>query len=440
MSTIFAQLVPTAKSAISAIRVSGDESLKVLKLITRKNNILARKAILTDFFDPKTNEIIDRGLVLWFPAPHSFTGEDVIEFHLHGSPAVVYTMLNILSDIEGLRFAQPGEFSKLAFLNGKMDLTEAEGLADLIDAETELQAKQALRQMQGGLKNLYESWRSQLIEIMAQVEAYVDFPDEDIPQNIVEMIENNIFALRNTISAHLQDNNKGEILKRGIRVSIIGSPNVGKSTLINFLAKRNAAIVSDIPGTTRDIIEINLNILGYPFVIADTAGIRETEDKIEIEGVNKALACAKESDLILLVLDATELIISHEIEPFINNKTIIIVNKGDLTSVGLEDIKKYNPIIISAKTGNGVDELLQKLVNFAKESLNIGNDPVITRTRYRLLLQEALNSLNSFDLAQPIEICAENLRIASVALGKITGKIGVEDVLDRLFANFCIGK
>ncbi len=442
--TIFAPLAPIAKSAVSIVRLSGPNSLFILREITKRQNFLPRRAYLQKLFEPQTNDVFDQALVIYFNGPNSFTGEDVVELYLHGSPAIIRLCLKILGAFPETRMADPGEFSKRAFDNGKMDLTEAEGLADLIASETSLQAKQALKQMNGHLKNLYENWRSDLVNIMAEVEAYIDFPDEDLPLDLQLKFRTKIDNLITKIKYHLNDKHKGEILRNGIKVGIIGEPNVGKSTLLNYLCQRSAAIVSDLPGTTRDIIEITIDIEGYPFIIADTAGIRESDNLVEQEGIKRALAYKNEADITLAVFESKDLSEENIIKANLDlEKTLIIANKYDLPSKGPKTqdlIQKYNIIPISALSGHGVAKIIENLVKKAENLVEVGNDPIITNDRQRQLLEQSLSQLLQFSLTDPIEITSENLRMAANFLGKITGRISVEDILDRLFSNFCIGK
>lgn len=441
MSTIFAPLNPGIKSAVSMIRISGSEAGNALSLLTKTSLPTPRLATLATLYHPKTDALIDRALVLWFPSPHSFTGEDVVELHLHGSRAVTRHCLEALSVISMLRYAEPGEFSRRAFENGKMDLTEAEGLADLIDAETTLQATQALRQMGGALKDLYDGWRNQLIELMAHVEAYIDFPEEDIPETIVADFNKRLHTLSSHIIHHLADNRRGETLRHGLFVTIIGAPNAGKSTLLNQLSQRDVAIVSEHAGTTRDVLEVHLDLAGYPFVLADTAGLRNSSDVIEQEGIKRALQRAKNADIVLAVFDATHPLDEATLTQ-INENTIILMNKSESENASYQLPPSYhNPVLaISAASGTGIPALLELLKTHATDKVGAGDDPVITRARHRQLLIQALDELEACNLSQAIELYAEHLRLAATCLGKITGHIDVEEILDSLFRNFCIGK
>ena len=371
--------------------------------------------------------------MLWFPAPKSFTGEDVAELHLHGGPAVIEAALAACLAVSGVRLARPGEFTRRAFENGKLDLTEAEGLADLIDAETEGQRLQALRQMEGALGQLYEGWRTRLIEAMALLEAAIDFPDEDLPDDLANRVGPLIASLQAELDAHLAEGWRGERVRDGFRIAILGPPNAGKSSLLNALARREAAIVSDIPGTTRDVVEVRLVLGGFPVWLADTAGLREAADQIEAEGVRRALERAEQADLRLGLVEA-----SADPDPALlatlRPDDILIRSKADLgAGDGLE---------ISAKTGAGISALEALLTERVQAVLNAQEIPALTRARHRRLLMDAALALAGAQcslIAGP-EYTAEDLRRAADALGRITGRIDVEDLLDSVFSSFCIGK
>ncbi len=435
MSTIFAESTARGRAGIAVIRISGLDSGRALLKLGIKKIPTPRRAIVAKIYG--SGEIIDEAMILWMPAPHSFTGEDVAEIHLHGSRAAVNILSKTLLDM-GLHPAEPGEFTRRALLNGKMDLTEAEGLADLIDAETKAQQKQAVRQMQGELKELYEGWREKIISALAHIEAYIDFPDEDLPPGLIEDFIRKIKELSFSIAGHLNDNRRGEIIRRGFRIAIVGAPNVGKSTLLNWLARRDIAIVSSHPGTTRDVIEVNLDLAGFPVTIADTAGIRESEDAIEIEGVRRAKLHAEESDMKIVMLDAAEYPdFNKKSLDLIDENSLVVVNKCDLKKVG----KPYLPISLKVQTGLG--ELLSAIAKILEERLAPSDAPQITRHRHRTLLSETLTHLQNLEnpgIFKIIELAAENLRAAAAAIGKITGRIDLEEVLDELFKSFCIGK
>lgn len=443
METIFALSSGRGKTGVSVIRISGDLAKKSLDVFEITKPIKPRFAELCKL--RHNGEVIDNALVLYFENPNSFTGEDIIEFHVHGSVAVVNNILNILSNIQGYRLAEAGEFSKRAFQNGKMDLVQAEGLADLIEAETTAQAKQAMRAMEGEASKVYENWRKRIIEIMAFVEAYIDFPDENIPADLDIQAQNKVQKIIDEIESQIKNDN-GERVRLGAVATIIGAPNVGKSSLINFLTKREVAIVSDIAGTTRDYLEAHLNISGMPLTLIDTAGIRESADVIEQEGVRRALQKAENADFAIVMLDDRLIGLDDEkIKSFMENENnLVILNKIDLKKTKNEKLKTKNYIEISLKENIGTQELIQKLSQKLENIMGNSENSIITRSRHKTSLQKSIAGLAAFIDARknniPIELCAENLRSAAVAIGQITGKIGVEDILDKIFSEFCIGK
>lgn len=437
--TIFAPATAPGKSGVAIVRVSGPMSAAVLEAFCGLREFVAGTARYVTVRD-KGGHIIDKGLALCFKAPASFTGEDSLEFQLHGSPAVMRQMLTALSSMPGLRFAEPGEFSRRAFLNGKMDLLEAEGLADLIDAETPRQKAQAQAQMDGVLSGYYGELRARMVQNLAMLEAYIDFPEEEIPDSVVEGLEKEISGMIATMEAALFDHKRGQALREGMRVVILGAPNAGKSSLLNSIAKKDAAIVSSIAGTTRDVIEIHMDMAGFPVILTDTAGLREAKDEIEIEGVRRAEARAGEADLKLVVLDGAKLpeIDAKSLEICTGNY-MILINKIDMKQVGSLKLPK-EPIGLSAKTGEGFDGFLTALKQQVSDFFSSAEAPVITRARHRELLTQAHAALKRFSPSAPLELACENLRIAAKAVGKITGKIEVDELLDVIFKQFCIGK
>lgn len=438
--TIYAAATVIAKSGVAVIRVSGNQAKQAIDSLCKDTNITPRTAALRTIYHPENKEMIDQALVLWFPAPHSFSGEDTVEFHLHGSIAVVHHMLEALSLLPGFRMAEPGEFSKRAFEHGKMDLTQAESLADLIAAETSLQAKQALRHLQGEMGAFYQTLRQDIIALQAQMEAYIDFPDEDIPDNIKTQINTALTHIKTKISNTLNDNNQGEKLRQGLYAVILGAPNVGKSSLLNALAKRDVAIVSDIAGTTRDVIEVHLDLAGYPVTLADTAGIRDHADTIENQGIARALERAQTADLKLVMFDATADTLDTHSLSLLDEHSLAIYNKCDQSKRTPEIIGHHHPIAISANTGKGISHLIDQLRAKAETTLQSATSPLITRRRHREALEHALKELTQFSLDLPPELAAEHLRSSASIIGKVTGHIDVEDVLDVLFGEFCIGK
>ena len=427
------------------------------------------------FIDPATGEQLDDGLVLWFPGPNSATGEDVAEFHLHGSRAVLAAVMGVLGRL-GLRLAEPGEFTRRAFHNGKLDLLQAEAIADLVEAETEAQRRQARRQLDGELGGLYHGWRDRLTRVLAHLEASIDFPDEDLPPEIEDRILGETEALIAEIERHLADGHRGERLRDGIMVAIIGPPNAGKSSLLNRLARRDAVITSPIAGTTRDIIEVAVDLQGYPVVLADTAGLRASDDLVEQEGLRRALRRAEEAEIRLFVFDARCPDQVRGAAAWPGPDTILVANKVDqlpksppppgasdpnpLPACGeregpakwegegrrTTDIRRFSrewlpeeALPISALTGKGVDQLLSALGERVAQNYRV-EAPILTRARHRQALEDAIASLRRALGAFLPELRAEDLRLAWRDLGRITGTVDVEDLLDVIFRDFCIGK
>jgi tRNA modification GTPase len=386
--------------------------------------------------DPATGERLDDGLVLWFPAPRSSTGEDVAEFHVHGSRAVLAAVIQALVGL-GLRFAEPGEFTRRAFLNGKLDLLQAEAIADLAAAETEAQRRQALRQLDGELGGLYRGWSDRLTRILAHLEAAIDFPDEELPSGIEDHILGETEGLLAEIEHHLSDGHRGERLRDGIMVAIIGPPNAGKSSLLNRIARRDAVITSPVAGTTRDIVEVAVDLEGYPIVLADTAGLRDSEDIVEQEGLRRALRRAGEAEIRLFVFDAGRPAEACGARAWPGPDTILVANKIDLVHGCSDHPTSARPI--SALTGKGIDTLLSALGERVRETYRI-ETPILTRARHRQALEEAALSLRRALGAALPELRAEDLRLALRSLGRITGAVDVEDLLDVIFRDFCIGK
>lgn len=432
--TIFAPATASGKAGVAVIRVSGPKALEAVKKMTAIKTPVPRKAMFSEIHTPD-GTAVDNGLVLYFPCPNSFTGEDVVEFQTHGGRAIISAVLSGLAQIGGFRPAGRGEFTRRAVENGKMDLTAAEGLADLVDAETEQQRKQALRQMGGALAKIYEDWHDRLLHVLAWMEAYIDFPEEEIPEDVSADVRGKIAGLMSEIQVHLNDGRRGEKLRDGFQIAIIGAPNAGKSSLMNRLAQRDVAIVSSAAGTTRDIIEVRLDINGYPVIVADTAGLRDTDEEIEAEGVRRAKARAEEADLVLWLSDALKGKNNTETEKIDSEKIFRIMNKADQT-----EPQNDGNIWISAKTGQGIDVLLDRIGRFVEEKMALREEPSLTRLRHRKALEECLQCLNSSLKAPEIELMTEDLRMAMRSLGKITGQVQVEELLDVIFKDFCIGK
>ncbi len=431
MQTIYALSTAYGKSGVAIIRISGQDAKKALELTTIKN-AKPRYAYFSPIID--NNETLDNALVLYFNAPHSFTGEDIVEFHLHGSKAVISSVLEALSKIDGYRLAQAGEFSKRAFYNNKMDLTQAEGLADLIDSETKAQQKQAISQTSGGLTSLYEGWRQTLLEVLAYLEAFIDFPDEEIPQSVVDNTLKTVKNLIQSINNHLKTSQVAERLRDGFRVAIIGATNAGKSSLLNAIAKRTVAIVSDIHGTTRDSIDVYADINGFPVIFSDTAGLRQTQDAIESQGIEIAKQKAKDADFVLYLFDASTTTIPAE-------KGIIVANKIDKLSLAEQQkLKDAGAFLISAKKNDGINELLEHISTQIKNKFESLDGNLMSRARYKEALEEVITNLQNFNFNKEIELSAEDVRLASRGLARLTGKIEVDEILGKIFSDFCIGK
>lgn len=440
MTTIFAPSSGHGKAGVAVIRISGPQAGDALRRLA--GSLPApRLASLRALRRADSGETLDRALVLWFPAPRSFTGEDMAELHVHGGRAVLDGVLAELGRLPGLVLAEPGAFARRAFENGKLDLTEAEGLADLIDAETEAQRRQALRQSEGALRQLYDGWRERLIAASAAVEAALDFSDEaDVPEAVAEAARPAVAALQADIAAHLQDARAGEILRDGFRVVIAGPPNAGKSSLMNALARREAAIVSTEAGTTRDVIELRLDLGGYPVILMDTAGVREAAGAIEREGIRRTLDRLRGADLALWVDDlSAPATIPAPPEVSKADAVLRIGNKRDIAP---EPANSGGRIAISALTGEGIPELLAAILAKLRGRIGQRGDAVITRTRHRIGLETASAALRDFldGPAGDLELRAEDLRRAAAALGRLTGRVDVEDILDKVFVDFCIGK
>ena len=438
--TIFALSSAAGRAGVAVIRVSGPAAASALRALAGIADPKPRHAELTRISDPSNGETLDDGLALWFPAPHSFTGEDVAEFHIHGGRATVGAVLEALSALHGLRLAEPGEFTRRAFENGKLDLTQSEGLADLINAETEGQRRQALRQLEGELGALYETWCERLIRAQAHLEAAIDFADEDVPAGTDTQALHHILWVQKEITQHLDDKRAGERAREGLYITIIGAPNVGKSSLLNRLARRDAAIVAETAGTTRDVIEVHLDVAGYPLILADTAGLRAADGEVESEGVRRARDRAGSADHKIAVFDARLWPQRHaETEAYVDEATLIVANKWDLA--GKAELAYEPAVAVSAKTGEGLDKFLAALEEVVLGLLG-GNAsaPRLTRVRHRAALEDCRNALERAATAEASELRAEDVRLAIRFLGRITGRVDVEDVLDVIFSEFCIGK
>ncbi len=435
--TIFALSTILGRSGVAVIRISGPQSLSIVKRFI-KRNLQPRNATFCTLYSPFTNEIIDKIIAIYFQSPNSFTGEDVVELHLHGSIAIVKDLLKELGQIDSARLAEPGEFTKQAFENGKMDLIEVEALADLIHSETTLQRRTAINQISGHLTKLYNRWKQSMIEIMAQFEAYIDFPDDDIPY---DAINNGLVSIGNLIGEienHLAISEKAASIVNGLSIAIAGPPNVGKSTIMNLLSREEASIVSDIAGTTRDIVQVKMEIGGVGVTIYDTAGIRENpSDTIEAEGIKRAQSALERADIKIYVFDMSDL---DEMKNFtIEEDAMVILNKSDL--IGNIGGLQSNFIPFSAKTCENIDKILDRLLSIVNDKSAIANNEVITvQDRQKSKLKEVLHYLSSIDLTETLDMTAEKIRRSVTAIEYITGKITLDEVLDKIFSSFCIGK
>ncbi|MBA1339712.1 MAG: tRNA modification GTPase [Pelagibacterales bacterium] len=430
-------------SGIAIIRLSGEDALKISELISQNKNLKSKEINLCKFYNPLNKALIDEGLLLLFPRPHSYTGEDLVEFHIHGSNAVISYFLKILSEQNNCRLAEPGEFTKIAFQNDKIDLIEAEGIGDLIHSETELQRQQAVKLAQGNASNYYNELRAKLIKSLAYIEAKIDFAEDDLPKSLLKEVQKSIKEVHSDIRKILEDHKVGEKIRNGFRVSIIGEVNAGKSSLLNLLSKRDAAIVSEEKGTTRDVIEVYINIDGYPVILADTAGIRDTKSEIEKKGISLAINKSRESDLNLIMIDNSSKSIDPKIQKLISEDSIVVLNKSDVDKKQNHKFKKTEVVLVSVKNNENIIELTSKIKEKLSSKFITSNDVLITKERHRAKLNECLKEIDNFlkkDQNKDIETAAEDLRLATRHLGGIVGKVDVEEILGSIFRDFCIGK
>jgi len=445
--TIYALASGAGTAGVAVIRVSGPAAGPAIERLTGAPVPSPRMASLRRLRDPAVGgdidaSDIDEGIVLWFPGPASYTGEDIAEFHVHGGQAVIEAMILALGAIETCRMAEPGEFTRRAFEGGKLDLTSAEAVADLVAAQTVAQRLQAMGQFDGSLAALYDDWRTQLTGLLARAETIIDFSDEDLPDDIQESIKHNILYIHKQITQYIDDHHRGERIRSGFRVAIIGAPNVGKSSLLNWLAERDAAIVSEIAGTTRDIIEVHMNLGGYAVIVSDTAGIREAEGAIEAEGVRRARQSAEEADLRVVVFDAAALpgLDDYALD-YVDDDAIAVLNKTDIAVQDMPEAIANQPVCaVSVKTGDGLEALLAVLTAAVQARLTATEQPPLTRARHREALEACAAALQRAAAASLPELAAEDIRLAVRSLGRITGRVDVEDVLDVIFRDFCIGK
>ena len=443
--TIFALSTGSVKSGIAIIRISGLNTKKILSKITKIDLPNPRKASLCNIYNHENDELIDQGMLIWFPGPNSYTGEDLAELHIHGSKAIISTLLSSLSKIEDCRLAEPGEFTKIAFENGKISLLNIEALSDLISSETELQRRQAINLLSGKVSKKYQELRNRLLKILANVEAKIDFPDEDLPEDILKNIKDETHDIIKIINSILNDNKVGEKIRDGFKVVIVGPTNAGKSSLLNYLSKREVAIVSEIEGTTRDTIEVSLNLDGYPVLISDTAGIRETNDQIEKKGVQIAIDKAQNADLKIILLDAKNPHFKGFFDTLYDENSLIVINKSDLISDAFDkkSIGNLEHILISVKEETNLNNFVEEIKKKLKHNFAVSENILISRERHRYNLEKCIlhlkiflenKSINDFDKA------AEDLRLATRYLGRVVGDVDVEEVLGKIFNDFCIGK
>ena len=442
--TIYALSTGPGISGVAIIRISGPEASKIIKALTGKNIPVARMATLRKINNINTSELIDEGIIIWFPAPESYTGEDMAEIHIHGGKAVILAVQNEISKIKNCRLAEPGEFTKLAFQNGKINLLKAESIADLISSETEIQRLQAVKIMKGKSSEKFNELREKLLKLLSFIEAKIDFPDEDLPEENLKKIKKDSSYVLNEINKILNDHKVGEIIREGFKIAIVGPTNAGKSSLLNNLSNREVAIVSEIAGTTRDVVETHLNIDGYPVIISDTAGIRDSKDEIEKKGIKLSLNKAENADLKLVVVDAKNIDLSGFLNDLLKNNAILVVNKSDLLKEKLDsEISKLNHVLISLKDNLNIDELISKIKNNLKNKFISEEDILITRERHRQHLEQCANHLRNFadkNKKKDFDKAAEDIRLATRHLGMIVGKVDVEEILGSIFNDFCIGK
>ena len=437
--TIYALSSGAGLAGVAVVRVSGSDADALLVALGVGALPEARRAelrVLSSGDGP-----IDRALVLRFPGPESFTGEDVAELHIHGGPSVIESLFAAISGTGLARHSEPGEFTRRAFENGKLDLTAAEGLADLVAARTDAQRRLALRQYDGALADLYEGWRALLVDLMGHAEAEIDFSDEELPEGLKAKTYARVAALRDEIVRHMDAGERGERIRSGFPIVILGAPNVGKSSIINRLANSEVAIVSETAGTTRDVIEVQLNLGGFAVTLSDTAGIRDARDDIEAEGVRRAEQRAADAALCVVVLDARYETVPERIAALITDDCLVVANKRDLL-VGSDvpvDLHR-EPLLVSAATGEGLNELLERLTEEVRSRLGGSEAPLPTRQRHREALAEAAAALAQVPESAYPELAAEEVRLALRAIGRITGRVDIDEVLDTVFRDFCIGK
>ena len=442
--TIYALSTGPGVSGVAIVRISGPEASNAIKLLTKKDLPSPRIATLRKINNINTSELIDEGIIIWFPGPESYTGEDMAEVHVHGGKAIVLALQNELSKIENFRLAEPGEFTKIAFQNGKINLLKAESIGDLISAETEMQRLQAVKIMEGKSAEKFNDLREKLLKILSFIEAKIDFPEESLPDENIKQIKKDTTEVLNKIKKILDDQKIGEIIREGFKIAIVGPTNAGKSSLLNNLSNRDVAIVSEVAGTTRDVIETHLNIDGYPVIISDTAGIRNSKDEIEKKGIKLSLDRAEKADLKLVVVDAKSIDFSGFLNDLLKDNAILVINKSDLINGELDlEVKKLDHVLISLKENINLDKLILMIKKKLKTKFILNNDILITRERHRQHLIHCLDNLKNFlekNDKKDFDKAAEDLRLATRNLGMIVGKVDVEEILGSIFNDFCIGK
>jgi len=442
--TIYALSSGPGVSGVAIVRISGPEASNVIESLTGKEVPKPRMATLRKINNTNTSELIDEGIIIWFPGPESYTGEDMAEIHIHGGKAVILALQNEISKNKNCRLAEPGEFTKLAFQNGKINLLKAESLADLISAETEIQRLQAVKIMKGKSSVKFNELREKLLKLLSFVEAKIDFPEEELPDENIKKLKKDSTEVLNEIKKILDDQRVGEMIREGFKIAIVGPTNAGKSSLLNNLSNREVAIVSEIAGTTRDVVETHLNIDGYPVIISDTAGIRESKDEIEKKGIKLSLNKAENADLKLVVVDAKSVDLSGFLNDLLKKNAILVINKSDLLKDKLDDqVTKFDHVLISLKENSNIDQLISKIKNNLKNKFVSADDILITRERHRQHLDQCVDHLNNFlkkNDKKDFDKAAEDLRLATRHLGMIVGKVDVEEILGSIFNDFCIGK
>ena len=442
--TIYALSTGPGVSGVAIIRISGSQASNIIISLTSKKIPSPRVATLRKINNINTSELIDEGIIIWFPGPHSYTGEDMAEIHIHGGKSIILAVQKEISKIKNCRLAEPGEFTKLAFQNGKINLLKAESIADLISAETEIQRLQALKIMEGKSSKRFNQLREKLLKLLSFVEAKIDFPDEDLPEDNIKSLKKDSNDVLTKIKKILDDQKIGEIIREGFKIAIIGPTNAGKSSLLNNLSNREVAIVSEIAGTTRDVVETHLNLDGYPVIISDTAGIRDSKDEIEKKGIKLSLKKAENADLKLVVVDAKNVDFSDFLTDIIKKNAILVVNKSDLLEGELDPkILEIDHVLISLKKNLNIDKLISKIKDKLKNKFISNEDILITRERHRQHLIQCVEHLENFldkNEIKDFDKAAEDLRLATRHLGMIVGKVDVEEILGSIFNDFCIGK